>query len=108
MRHFIFPAAVCLGFAAGAYADPIDAETDRIVLLIKQLGNNAFAKRDAATKELETIGEKALPALRNAAAAKGDLEIRRRAQQLIQKIPICCRNSNTRAKKTVAISLGIS
>ena len=85
MRHFIFPTVVCLAFAAGAYGDPVDTETDRIALLIKQLGENAFAKRDAATKELEAIGEKALPALRNA-AANGDLEIRRRAQKLITTI----------------------
>ena len=108
MRHFIFPAAVCLVFAAGAYGDPVDAETDRIVLLIKQLGNNAFAKRDAATKELETIGEKALPALRNAAVPTETWRFAVVPGSSSKGSPICCRNSNTRAKKTVAISPGIN
>jgi hypothetical protein len=86
MRHLIIPAAVCLGFAGGAYGDPVDAEADQITRLIKQLGDKVFAKRNAATKELEAIGEKALPALRNAAAANADLEIRRRAQHLVTRI----------------------
>ncbi len=62
------------------------AKPDRVVALIKQLGDNAFAKREAARKELEDIGEPALAALRQAATSGDDLEIRRRAERIIQTI----------------------
>ena len=62
------------------------AKPDRVAALIKQLGDDAFAKRVAATKELEDIGEPALAALRQAATSSDDLEIRRRAERIIQTI----------------------
>jgi hypothetical protein len=62
------------------------AKADRVAALIKQLGDGAFAKREAASKELEDIGEPALAALRKAATSSDDLEIRRRAERIIQTI----------------------
>jgi uncharacterized protein (TIGR03067 family) len=62
------------------------ADAERVAKLIKQLGDAAFAKREAASKELEAIGEPALAALRKAAASDSDAEIRRRAEQVIQAI----------------------
>jgi hypothetical protein len=62
------------------------AKPDRVAALIKQLGDNAFAKRQAASKELEDIGEPALAALRKAATSSDDLEIRRRTERIIQTI----------------------
>jgi hypothetical protein len=62
------------------------AMSDRVATLIKQLGDDAFAKREAARKELEDIGEPALAALRKAATSSDDLEIRRRAERIIQTI----------------------
>src|SRR5262245_65280283 len=59
-----------------------EAGAQRIARLIEQLGDDAFAKREAATKELEAVGVPALAALRNAAASSGDLEIRRRAERI--------------------------
>jgi uncharacterized protein (TIGR03067 family) len=56
----------------------------RIDSLIRQLGNEQFVRREAASKELERIGEPALPALRQAAAASQDPEIVRRAEQIIR------------------------
>jgi uncharacterized protein (TIGR03067 family) len=60
-----------------------EAEPDRIARLSKQLGDNAFRKREAASKELEAIGEPAVAALRKAAASSDDIEIRLRAERLI-------------------------
>ena len=62
------------------------ATSDRIGALIKQLGDDAFAKRETASKELEDIGEPALPALRKAATSSEDPEIRRRAEHISQSI----------------------
>jgi hypothetical protein len=50
--------------------------------LIKQLGSEEFAEREAAAEALETIGAPALEALRNA-ARNDDPEVRRRAERLI-------------------------
>ena len=62
-----------------------DAHADRVNRLIKQLGDDSFARREAATKELETIGKAALRALRKAASGE-DIEIRRRAERAIEAI----------------------
>jgi hypothetical protein len=84
--------SAALGLVLAAGAGPLRgdtgkwAEADRIAGLIKQLGDNMFAKRQGASQELEAIGQNALPALRNAAAVSKDLEIRRRAQLLVQAI----------------------
>jgi hypothetical protein len=62
------------------------AQSDRVAALIKQLGDDAFDKREGAGKELEDIGEPALAALRQAATSRDDLEIRRRVESIIQTI----------------------
>jgi hypothetical protein len=68
-------------------ADPgKDAKTERMGALIRQLGHDEFAKRQAASKELEAIGEPALAALRKAAASSDSVETRQRAEQLIRAI----------------------
>ncbi len=63
---------------------PVDAETIRN--LIKQLGDDAFDKREAADKALEAIGEAALELLQKAAVDGPDAEIRQRAGQLANRI----------------------
>jgi hypothetical protein len=55
------------------------AEIDR---LIQQLGSPRFADREAAGKRLQAIGEPAFEALRKAASASADPEIRQRAARL--------------------------
>ena len=62
------------------------ARSHRVAALIKQLGDDAFAKRETASKELEDIGEPALPALRTAATSSDDPEIRGRAERISQSI----------------------
>jgi len=60
-------------------------EAGRIPSLINQLGSDRYAERVAASQALDQIGEPALPLLRQ--ALKGaDLEIRRRADELIPRI----------------------
>jgi hypothetical protein len=81
IRHGVL--IVLLAFAGGDLgARPPE---DRIAALIKQLGDDDFERREAASKALDRIGEEALPELRR--AAKGtDAEVRRRAEDLIQAI----------------------
>jgi HEAT repeat protein len=62
-----------------------ETEAQRIARLIKQLGDDAFAQREAASKELDALGEPALPALREAVSSP-DAEIRRRAKTLVRSI----------------------
>jgi uncharacterized protein (TIGR03067 family) len=62
-----------------------EADAGKIARLIKQLGDEDFAKRESASKELEAIGEPALDTLRKA-ASDGDPEVRRRAGLVIQAI----------------------
>src|SRR6267378_122595 len=63
-----------------------ETDTEKIARLIQQLGDDAFRKREAASKELDAIGEPALVALRKAAASSDDAEIRRRAEQAVRAI----------------------
>jgi hypothetical protein len=83
-------AVVALALVAGAGSlrgnSGTSAKSDRVAALIKQLGDHKFAKREAASKELVDIGEPALAALRKAATSSDDLEIRRRAERIIQTI----------------------
>src|SRR5262245_25080520 len=60
-------------------------EAEQIAGLVRQLGHKEFAKREAASKELDAIGEPALPALRKA-ISDPDAEIRQRAEKLVVSI----------------------
>ena len=59
------------------------AEIDR---LIKQLGNDDFDQREAASKALEAMGEPALNALLRAATKSNDAEVRRRANDVVKAL----------------------
>src|SRR5262245_46046280 len=71
-------------FLHGQLAQEYTAE--RVARLIRQLGHDEFAQREAASEELKTIGQPALDALRKAAQSDGDPEIRWRAAQAIQAV----------------------
>lgn len=59
-----------------------DEATRKIELLVQQLADDDFSKRDTAYKELEALGDKAIPHLRK--AAEGDeAEARWRAQLIL-------------------------
>jgi len=64
-----------------------DEQTDRrVVRLIRQLGVQQFKKREAACRALEALGERALPELRRAIAAKQTLERARRLRSVYWRI----------------------
>ncbi len=71
--------------AASTGQTPAAADAARIPKLIDQLGSATFADRERAAKELDKIGVPALDALRKA-ARDADLERKRRAEELVQKI----------------------
>lgn len=74
---------------------PDEKTTDRLGQLVKQLGHANFAIREQAGKELDAIGEPALAALRKAASGD-DVEVRRRAEQLIASITQRAREAVTK------------
>jgi uncharacterized protein (TIGR03067 family) len=65
---------------------PDEPVTERVAGLIKQLGDEEFARREEASKALDAIGEPALAALRKVAASSDDAEVRRRAASLVGAI----------------------
>ena len=70
------------GPASGAEPEPAPAAIDQ---LIQQLGHDEFGQREDASRRLVQIGEPALAALRRAATAHADAEIKHRAATLVRK-----------------------
>ena len=67
-------------------SDPApQADRSQIEKLIKQLGDDSFAARQKAAKELEAIGEPALDLLRHA-AGDADREVSKQATELVERI----------------------
>jgi RNA polymerase sigma factor (sigma-70 family) len=62
----------------------VAADPKRIAGLLTDLDSDSFATRDRATKELEKIGEAALPALRKAIEGGLTVEQRRRVDALME------------------------
>jgi formylglycine-generating enzyme required for sulfatase activity len=83
-----------------------DAGPDRFAGLIEQLGDRKFARREEASKKLEEAGEKALPALRKAAVNSRDLEIRRRAREVVRRIMLAGCKSKSTGLELVPIEAG--
>jgi hypothetical protein len=75
------PVAVALLRERLKAVTPVPAE--QIQSWISALGDPAFAKREAATKELAPLGERAEPALRSALAAGPSAEARQRIEKLL-------------------------
>jgi gas vesicle protein len=65
-------------------AAPASSRKD-ISHLIDQLGSERFKEREQATHELAKLGKSVLPSLQEASNSP-DLEVRRRAQQLVEQI----------------------
>jgi WD40 repeat protein len=93
--------AILFGLAVGALAmrvgptalgqeaakdKTVTADERTISALIKQLGDDSFVKREAADKQLTTIGLPAMKLLEQAAKDNGDTEIRQRAAQIMRAI----------------------
>jgi RNA polymerase sigma factor (sigma-70 family) len=84
------------------------AQRADLSVLIRQLGSNKFAEREAARQALERVGEPALESLRTAVATAQDLETRRRAEAIIRVIErrwqLACFLGHTDAVPSVALS----
>ncbi len=66
---------------------PIPApEAGRVNRLVGELAAARFATREAATAELERLGEAARPALHKALAGEPPLEVRRRIERLLGRV----------------------
>ncbi|MCI0465138.1 MAG: PQQ-binding-like beta-propeller repeat protein [Gemmataceae bacterium] len=75
---------------------PSGNDRERLAALVQQLGDRTFSKREKATRELITAGERALEFLRAAVKDPSDEEMRRRAEQcvrLIEQVPHGARNA---------------
>jgi hypothetical protein len=71
-----------------ARTDPVRGDSDekatKIAGHIKQLGDDEFSQREAASAALETIREPALDAVRRVAASSKDAEVRWRATSILE------------------------
>jgi uncharacterized protein (TIGR03067 family) len=81
-------AGMCaLWIAAFHLAQPLakadEPAASRIAILIEQLGHRDYRARDAASRDLEALGETAVLALEKARDASDDAEVRRRATMLL-------------------------
>lgn len=86
VRSFVFGIAILASPGTLLSYGPDELQTDRVARLIRELGHDKYAKREAASKTLDEIGEPALEALRTAALSAGDSEIRQRAERIVQAI----------------------
>jgi WD40 repeat protein len=65
---------------------PVSERGVRITMVIKDLDDEDFAVREKATKELEKLGRAAEAPLRQALAGKPSLEVRRRAERILDAL----------------------
>ncbi len=95
---------VLLSTAAALGGEP--GREARIAGLVQQLGADTFSRREAAGRALQGIGEPALPVLRGVVDTSKDLEVRRRARQLIRAIMLGARKSKALGLEMVLIDEG--
>jgi glucose/arabinose dehydrogenase len=65
---------------------PLSAADPAVVALVRDLDANRFAVRDRAARELQRLGDRAQPALRQAMADRPSLEARRRLEKLLARL----------------------
>src|SRR5262249_10206712 len=92
--HFTLASVILSGLAMFSPADeqPGKDQTkeskkvsaEKVDRLVKQLGDDDFAKRTEAKKELEAIGEPAIAVLKKAAQSADDPEIRAAAKAIVE------------------------
>lgn len=71
---------------APVVAQSAQPPTESIAKLIAKLGSTDFRTREQATAELEKLGEPALPILRKAATGDVALEVKRRINEVVERI----------------------
>src|SRR5439155_3356285 len=62
------------------------AHPRRLAQHVTDMNDKQYSVRDKAAKELEKLGESAEPALQKAVTANPSAEVRRRAEELLQKL----------------------
>jgi RNA polymerase sigma factor (sigma-70 family) len=77
--------AQAVPFLAERLRPAVAVDARRVARLVKDLDSDRFAVREAATADLEQLGEGAAPALRKALDGQPSLEVRRRVQRLLGK-----------------------
>ncbi len=82
VRAVLALAALAASVSSSAAGKGGDATAER---LVGQLGSKKYAERETAARKLDTLGARALPALRDA-VRNADLEVRRRAQQILARL----------------------
>jgi hypothetical protein len=60
-------------------------ERQHLLRLVADLDSDQFAVREKAMRELESLGEEAIPVLRETVAGQSSAEVRRRAEELLDK-----------------------
>jgi WD40 repeat protein len=80
-RPFALALLAGLALALLAAAPPVAVES-----LVRRLGSDSYAEREAASAALDRLGAPALPVLRRARQCSGDAEVRRRAARLVAAI----------------------
>jgi hypothetical protein len=100
----IFPAMLLVVGLIGLAVWPVPAaepaDTAKIAKLVEQLGSDTFSDRQKASEALDNIGEPALNALLKAAEST-DAEVRKRAQELVERIEKRTENAGALAPKMV-------
>jgi hypothetical protein len=61
-------------------------DTKRIEVCLRELDSDRFEDRERATRELEQLGDQAVPALERSLAKHPSLEARRRVEQVLEKV----------------------
>lgn len=68
-------------------APPVRRAAERIALLIADLDHRQFARREQAFAELWELGLQVMPALRRNLTPNASLELRRRIEELLRRLP---------------------
>lgn len=86
VRRLIADPARAVPYLAQRLRPAVPPDEKRVARLVADIDSDDFAARDGAVKELERTGDLVLPALRKALAGKSSLEMRRRIDQLVEKL----------------------
>jgi hypothetical protein len=79
------------------------ASSERLARLVADLDSTRFEARQQAAQELEALEEVAEPALRRAREAGPSLEVRRRAGQILDKLPLAASPERLRQLRAIEV-----
>src|SRR4051794_12830928 len=86
MSRLLWASSLLLLLGLAAWARPQQEEPPDIAALLARLGSESFDERQDAERQLDALGEDALPTLRQAADDSDDPEVRHRAAGLVEAI----------------------